>query len=166
MPDTYLVDLAYNIWTNINGPCDVAQTAILSKLTSSQMIGQLNVLIDGCYTIETGNISPALGPNEQGIYGLLFEVGYYKKKAIEAFGPIGAVSWLSISEGDSKITRSHPTDIAKFYQALSKDANTLMNDLIYYYKANQATARSVDYLTIVNNRYGFLNGGGLRLGPV
>lgn len=164
MPCAYITNLANSIYKDIGSPSSPSVSAIQTKLVSEDFLGKLNVAINGCYFIVTGDISPALQTQEQAIYSELYKYDYYGTMAIQVLGAIGAVNWTRIKEGDSEIGRASPNETAKIFTTLKKQSEDAIRNLVNGYKANATTPQSIDYYTIDNNNSdnpGYWGAGGL-----
>lgn len=153
MPCAYVTDLAGSIYKDIGSPSSITVSTVQSKLVSENFIGKLNVLLDECHIIVTGDISPALNSSEQAVYSELYKYDYYSTAALQSVGAIGAVIWTKLREGDSEVTRTSPNDIAKFYQSLKKGSEEMIKNLANDYKKNKTVTHSIDYYTIQPNGF-------------
>jgi hypothetical protein len=90
-----------------------------------------------------GCISGGFGDSEAAIYGLLYQKEYYRKQAQQVLAG-GGLLWVSMSEGDSKVTRANPADISKAYMNLHKGAEEEMHIAIANWKLGHTLTVSVD----------------------
>lgn len=146
----YLTDLALNIWLDLSQPTGQPPSYIQSKLVSQPYVGQLNNQLATCYTAVSGDISPALGDTEQGIYSLLYQYNYYStqlNRVLQGLNP-GVVS---LADGDSRIVFTNPVDIARMYRDAAKEAsaNLIMQVSAYRQQASQPAA--VDMPFVIND---------------
>jgi hypothetical protein len=155
-----ITNLATEIWEDINQPSNLSSTSIETKLLTSGNLGKFDTLINGCHFIDydytnSGQcISPDLSGEEQAIYKIQYLMEYYQRKSIDIFSFSDgqtAGSWVSLKEGDTTISRSNPTEIAKFYKDLYKETKMDLDKLAESYKRNGGTVKSVDYLNIENS---------------
>lgn len=138
--------VATGIWEQIGSPTSISVSSIYTKLISSGSVGKLDILINGCHYIDSGEcIAPVLSSEEISIYEQLYLVDYYAKAALQTQGAPGTLQWTSLAEGDTKISRANPNEIAKFYKDLQKAAQTQLDNLVDLYRRNSALARSSDY---------------------
>lgn len=145
MACSYILTLASGIWTDINSPTTTTVSYISGWLVSDQNIGKLNNTISACFSGDgAGCIGPDLGAEEQAIYGEIFKQQYWQKKIEENLGA-GGIMWVDLGEGDSRIRRASPTEVAKVYKDMWKESNTNLNRMVDSYKINQSFARSNDF---------------------
>lgn len=145
----YLTDISTSIWNDIGQPTDTPVSYIQSKLTSNAFLGKLNVLTANCYTIVSGDIAPPLGTDEQGIYAMLYEQDFYTRK-INVLANGTDVAWVTIVDGESRITRSDTVSQMKLYATMQKQLNQQLNLAVAAYRQDNSIAQSVDYYDIDN----------------
>lgn len=151
----YLTDLATAIWLDLNSPSDLSAAAIQSKLTSSAFLGQLNSLVGQCHVIATGDISPVLDTDEQGIYAKMYQSDFWTRK-IAAIANGTDISWVSMADGDSRIVRASPVDQMRLYRDMQKQLNDELRVLSNAYRADGATTRDVAFYNFTNGtNYGY-----------
>lgn len=142
---SYIFNLATGIWGDLNNPTDVSTSFISGWLVSDQNLGKLNNVISTCFSGDgEGCISPALGAEEQSIYGELYKQVYFGKQINANLGA-GAIAWAEIREADTVYRRASPTEVAKVYKDLLRESNATLKDLITSYKLNASTPRSNDF---------------------
>jgi hypothetical protein len=151
MPCAYITDLANSIYKDIGSPSDLSISTVQTKLVSENFIGKLNIAIDECHIIVTGDISPALSSSEQAIYSEMYKYDYYSTSALKTLGAVGALLWTRLREGDSEVSRANPNEVAKFYSTLQKQTEGTLRLMIDDYKKNRTLTQSIDYYTIENN---------------
>lgn len=151
MPCAYITDLANSIYKDIGNPSNLSISAVQTKLVSDSFIGKLNIAIDECHVITTGDISPALSSSEQAIYAEMYKHDYYSTAALQSLGAVGALLWTRLREGDSEVSRANPNEVAKFYATLKKQSEETLRLMIDDYKKNRTLTHSIDYYTIDNN---------------
>jgi len=144
MACAYITDLATLIYNNLGAPSDVSISSIQTKLVSTGFLGRLNNSINTSYSIVSGDISPELGINEQSLYSQMYISEYYSRKINQIIGGTD-ISWTSIGDGDSKITRSSQTEVAKVYKDLKKQADEEITRLTNAYRVNASEPSTVDY---------------------
>lgn len=141
----YIIGLASGIWQDINSPSGVTPLYISGWLVSDQNVGKLNALLSTCFSGDgAGCIGPSLGPQEQGIYGEIYKQLYWQQQINANLGA-GGIMWVEMQEGDSKIRRASPTEVAKVYKDLWKESTLNLNNLITSYKINASYPRSNDF---------------------
>lgn len=144
MACAYLTDLANRIWNDIGEPSSPSVSAIQAKLTSASFLGRLNVLISTCFALESGDITPEMGIEEQAIYALMYKGDYYAKKITENLAA-SAVSWTTIKEGDTAITRVAETEKAKVFKDLKRQTDEQLVREVGFYKSHLGTPRAINF---------------------
>jgi hypothetical protein len=150
MACAYLTDLSTTVWQELGAPTDTPVSYIQSKFISQPFIGRFNSLTASCYSIVTGDIVPPLGNEQQGIYGQMFIVDYYTRKANALLNGTD-VDYVTIVDGDSRITRATTLDRARLLSAMQKQAETQLGLLIASYRQGLSNARPVDFYNIDSN---------------
>jgi hypothetical protein len=149
-----IFSLATGIWQQINEPTDLSVSAIEGKLLSSGFLGSFDILVNGCHYIDYDSvnsgycIAPALNSEEYAIYEKLYTSTYFQKQSIKVLNMNAGVNsalWTRLQENDSVISRSDPISLAKYLKDMYTEHNESMKDLVFFYKQNKSTARSVDY---------------------
>lgn len=153
MPCAYISDMAEIIFTDLGSPSGYSPSYIQSKLVSPSYIGRLNNLIATCYTTVSGDISPALGTDEQGIYTLLYENAWYTTKLNQTLAGLNP-GVIEIRDGDSTMRFVSPVEQAKVYKDMQRQTAEQLGIQIASYRQQKSQPSSVDYLTIVNAPWG------------
>lgn len=161
MPCAYITNLATQIWNDLGQPADQPVSYIQTKLVSPPYVGKLNNMISTCYTVVTGDISPALGENEQAIYQLMYESDFYVTKMTQVNAGLNP-GVISLTEGDSKIQFINPVEQARAYKEMQKQLNEQLVFLTSAYRQGEAFPRTINYPTIMN----FWGGTNVQAGPV
>jgi hypothetical protein len=161
-PFTYFVT---NVYRELDYPPDYTQARISGWFLDSANVGQLNNLIGTNYTpdavydnngIPTGwSINPAISGNELGIYKMLFNYNYYfhLSRSVAVSASRVGQDWVSMQEGDSKITRVNKNEISKNLRALAKDAKETLDKAVKMYLKYGAIPSQIvgdDYIGISN----------------
>ena len=147
---TYITSLAQNIWNDLGQPTDMTVAYIQSKLTSNAFLGKINALTTNCHEIVDGDIVPVLDINEQAIAALQYEADYYISK-FNTLANGTDIAFITIADGDSRITKASIVDLMRVYRDMQKQLNAQLNALAYNYRQADAFARSVDYLSVDNS---------------
>ncbi len=151
----YISELATGIWQDLGEPATHLPSYIQTKLVSPYFLGKLNVAIATSYTIVDSDIVPVLGAEEQGIYALMYKVEYYAgqiSKMLSGYtSSSGGSAWIELSDGDGRVRRASPTEMAKVYASQKNQGESELSALIGKYRMNNSKAKTVDYLTINNN---------------
>jgi uncharacterized lipoprotein YehR (DUF1307 family) len=144
MACAYITDLATLIYNNLGAPSDLTISSIQTKLVSTGFLGKLNNKINTSYAIVSGDISPQLDTNEQAIYAQMYVSEYCVKKINAIIGGT-EIAWTTVKDGDSTITRSSQTEMAKIYKDLKKQTDEELDKLVGSYRINASSPISVDY---------------------
>lgn len=145
----YLTDLATTIWNDLYQPSGQPVSYIQTKLVSPPYVGKLNNLISTCYESVTGDISPALGEQEQGIYLSMYEADYYTTKLNQVLAGLNP-GVIELRDGDSMIRMTNPIEQAKVYTAQQRALNEQLFWQVSAYRGMAAQPSAVDMYTIVN----------------
>ena len=149
----YITDMAKGIHQEIGQPTSISPSFIQSKLLSKSFLGQLNTLLYKAHTIENGDISVELDMQEQAIYSRLWVYEYYNSQGPAILASMAAGNyWVNIQEGDSKIQRTNPIEIAKYFKTLASQYKDYVDEMVEFYNKAQSFPRSNDMYTI--NVYG------------
>lgn len=140
----YISGLATLIYDNLGNPSDISTSSIQTKLTSDGFLGKLNAQISTTYLIASGDITPELGNSEQSIYSQMYQSEYYTRKIMSIAGGTD-ISWTSIQDGDSRITRSSQTETAKMFKDMKRLADEELIRLIGSYRVNASTPSTIQY---------------------
>jgi len=161
-PFTYFVT---NVYRELDYPPDYTQARISGWFLDSANVGQLNNLIGTSYVpgavydnngIPTGwSINPAISGNELGIYKMLFNYNYYfhLARTVAVSATRVGQDWVSMQEGDSKITRVNKTEISKNLRGLAKDAKETLDKAVKMYLKYGSIPMQIagdDYIGISN----------------
>lgn len=145
-------DLASFIWNDLGSPTNLSVAAIQTKLITDGYLGQFNVLTANCYSISGGSITPAMGNEELGMYGMMYERDYYTTKLNQLLNG-DAIAWTRLTDGDSTVVRSSVVDIARVYRDMQQQLNGQLQMAIGSYRKGRAQPSSVDYFTFTNSRW-------------
>jgi len=161
-PFTYFVN---NVYRELDYPSDYTQARISGWFLDSANVGQLNNLIGTSYMPgalydSSGNqtgwaISPVISGNELGIYKMLFNYNYYfhLARTVAVSATRVGQDWVSMQEGDSKITRVNKNEISKNLRGLAKDAKETLDKAVKMYLKYGSIPMQItgdDYIGISN----------------
>ena len=152
----YLTDFIAEVYDEIGSPNDYSIQRLSGWFLDYSNIGKLNNLIgtnyapyqyrDGGgnitgYAITTGNITNS----EYSIYKYLFEYYYYKNSALTVLQGIGTPGgdWLSLAEGDSKISKINKNEVAKTFRGMANDAKETLDKAVKMYLKYGAVAQQI-----------------------
>lgn len=159
---TYFVN---NIYRELDYPTDYTAARISGWFLDYANLGQLNNLIGTNYTSSvlldsnekiTGySINPVISGNELGIYKMLFNYNYYfhMARSVAVSATRVGQDWVSMQEGDSKITRVNKNEISKNLRALANDAKDTLDKSVKMYLKYGAVPMQIvgdDYIGISN----------------
>lgn len=139
-----IYDLAYQTWNDLDEPSTVNPSFISGWMVNAANVGKLNNLISTNYTGVNGTISPEIGQEEAAIYSEMYQSLYYKQRINENLGA-GGVQWVELENGDSRVRRASPTEVAKVYKDLLRECNANLKDLITNYKYNLSFPRTNNF---------------------
>ncbi len=151
--------IATGIWTDLAEPTSLAVSSVSGKLVGP-FVGRLNYQLGTEYTIlSEAYFDSAMAADLPAlyVYSLMYKQEYYYTQATRiATGP--GMDWMSLADGDGRVTRSDPINRAKLLFQL---AAKLKEDLILAtnaYNKVSALPVAVDYFTIENPSYfGWMN---------
>lgn len=134
-----------NIYQELDNPSDYSTARISGWFLDASNVGQLNNLIGTNYTpgaLYDGNgnptgyyITPVISGNELGIYKMLFDYNYYVRlsRSVAMGATKAGQDWVTLQEGDSKITRVNKNEISKNLRALAKDSKETLDKAVKMY---------------------------------
>jgi hypothetical protein len=141
----YFTNFVNRIYDELDEPYDYSKARISGWFLDSSNLGQLNNLIGTCYT-PTGyyndsgrltgfGVTPTIKGNELGVYKLLFDYNYYFRLSRLTATSLMTVGqdWVSMQEGDSKITRINYNEVSKNLRGLAKDAKETLDKAVKMY---------------------------------
>lgn len=120
----------------------------------NENIGQLNVKINKEFFVESGIITPTgdFGIEEGTIYKQIYLCRHYNKKVRDTLrGTESLTDFISLQEGDSRITRVNKNELAKTYRGMANDAQEELDKMVAAYNLYQASPRQVTYSNTVLN---------------
>lgn len=146
---TELNNYSTNIWQDIGSPTATSVGYIAAWLLVSGNLGRLNNSLDTSFWISGDScISPAPGDDVLSIYEMIYKQQYYagQQSALLTSISVGSLgsTWTRIEEGDSKISRSSPTEILKSYNASIIENNKQLRLAIGDFKRNNSLPQTVD----------------------
>lgn len=154
MSCAYITDTANQIWIDLGSPTDMSVSYIQSKLSSGAFLGRLNVLLGTCYTLVNGDIVPALGLAEQGLYAMLFQVDYYTRKVNQLANGLGGNTVVSLAEDDRRIVFVNTVDKMRLYRDMQKQLMDQLDKDISAYRNDALSPQDVKFYNFLNGFYG------------
>lgn len=142
--------LAGSIFTGLGSPSAQSVGYVSGWLTSSGTLGGLNNRLNETYYLSGAQpcIAGGFGPNEGEILRIIYEREYYQQKAREALVGGGNALWTSMADGDSRLTRASPVDVARGWMSLSKDSEQTLYVAVANWKKGAVLAATVDYSSL------------------
>jgi hypothetical protein len=145
---TQVVQLATDIYQNIGSPSSLSVGFISGWLLDSGNLGGLNnKLSTSFYITGDANITDGggnFGGEEADIYNMMYMSSFYASASLGVLAG-GNSFWISVAEGDTKITRDKYTDIAKQYIAMKTDNDKNLRLAISDYKLRINVPQSVNF---------------------
>jgi hypothetical protein len=152
-----ITNLANQIWQDLGQPSDTPVSYIQSVLVGGASLGRFNALTANCYAIVAGDIVPAMGLEEQGIYTLMYEVDFYTRK-INALTNGSDIDYVTIVDGDSRITRTSTLDKIRLLRDMQSQLQRQLRILLSSYRQGRSNARTVDFYDIDSSWAGYIGG--------
>ena len=141
-----ILPLANQIWQDLGAPANQSIGFLSGWLVSTGgMIGALNNRVGSC--VYTSGSNPCLvnfDPELGAIANLMYQAGYYRVQSVNVLAGGGQTLWTSLSEGDSKISRSNMVDVAKQFRELYVETELQLNKQIHYYTLNHTTPQGIN----------------------
>lgn len=141
----YFTNFVNRIYDELDQPADYSTARISGWFLDYANLGQLNNLIGTSY-VPTGyynqsgaltgyGITPPISGNELGVYKMLFDYNYYYRLSRLTATNLMTVGqdWVSMSEGDSSITRVNYNEVAKGLRTLAKDYKETLDKAVKMY---------------------------------
>jgi hypothetical protein len=147
-----IVQLATDIYQDIGSPSSLSVGFISGWLIDSGNLGSINNKLSTsfyltgdapCITDDGGNF----GGEEADIYTLMFKTYFYEGQSLSVLAGGGSF-WTSLSEGDTKFSRSDITKISQAYLNLQQSARQDLRLAIADYKLRISVPQSVDAASI------------------
>ena len=151
----YFTNFVSGIYIELDKPSDYSTSRISGWFLDNSNLGQLNNLIGTSYIsngfynssgVMTGyGVVPPIGGNDLGIYKMLFDYNYYVRlsRSVAVSASTAGQDWVTLAEGDSKITRVNKNEISKNLRSLAKDSKEVLDRAVKMYLKYGATAQQV-----------------------
>lgn len=145
---TGVLGLATTIYLSIGTPTNLSVGYISGWITDQNNLGDLNNKLSTSFYVDTAAlggpcIKDDFAAEEAAIYSLLYQAAYYETLALNILSA-GGVQWITLTEGDTRITRSDPANLAKIYNSMKNDAYRGINLAVNNYNRRVAVPVSVD----------------------
>lgn len=145
---TGILGLAQTIYQGIGAPTNLSVGLISGWITDPNNIGDLNNKLSTSFYVDGTQpagpwIRDDFGPEEGNIYNLMYQSSYYENLALVTLSS-GGLQWITLTEGDTRITRTDPVNLAKQYNQMKNDAFKGICLAINNYNRRVAVPQSVD----------------------
>lgn len=128
---------ATGIWVTIGSPSAISSLTISGYAAQSFNIGRLNAFTSQCYIGVSGAyVCPNLDDGSFAILQQMFLQSYYMQLMNANAGAGGTRSVQEIVDGDSRITWTNQSELAKTYLAAANQAEKTLNNLVRNYVNN------------------------------
>ncbi len=119
----------------------------------------LNNLINTGYTINPtdGSISPELGDQESAILKKMYFVYYYDTKIRANLGAASVDSVLEVAENGAVVRMTNKNEISKSYIQMKKHEQEELNNLVTFYRGNNAVPQAVAGTDDIDTWYDGIN---------
>jgi uncharacterized protein YnzC (UPF0291/DUF896 family) len=110
-------------------------------------LGEMNILINTSFTSDSGDVA-GLEIEEQNILREMYMHNYYRKQSRNLLRSIDGttsvdIDFQTIREGDSVITRSNKSELARNYRMLMSQAQDNIDRLVHKYNMYKAKPTQV-----------------------
>jgi len=122
-------------------------------------ISELNNLINTGYTIDNndGSIEPDLAEQDSAILKKLYMVYYYDTKIRANLGAASVDSVLEVAENGALIRMTNKNEISKSYIQMKKHEQEELNNLVTFYRGNNAVPQAVAGTDDIDTWYDGIN---------
>lgn len=133
---------ANTVWEDLGSPTTPSVIGISGWAGAN--LHQLNIALDECYDVATGDFSPAFTNTVSGIYQEIYKVRHYEHQIKLAVNGVATkvtgvgMDWVELREGDTTIRRASPAEMVRSYLSLKRDAAKSLKDMIFAYRMNEA----------------------------
>lgn len=135
--------LAGNIYSGLGAPTSQSVGYVSGWLTDGSSLGDLNNRLNTSFSITGGGIAGDFGDEEASIYSMMYKAEYYEGQARNVLAA-GGLNWVSLSEGDSKVTRANPVDMSKAFLGLHNEIQSSLYIAVANWKRGQSLVANVD----------------------
>lgn len=134
--------LAGHIWSGLGAPTAQSVGYVSGWLMTSGNLGNLNNRLSTDLSISGACIN-GMEPEEATIYQSIYNCEYYESQSLATLAG-GGTFYTSLSEGDSRMTRTSPVEIAKAYLALRENSQKALYVQVANYKTRVTIPACVD----------------------
>lgn len=141
-----IVLLAGQIYTGIGAPSAQSPGYISGWLTQPANLGGLNNRLNTSFYLSGSSpcILGDFGDAEANIYSLVYQSDYYRQRSLAVLAGGDSGPWLSLAEGDSKVSRESTASRSAAYLNLAKDADKTLWIAVANWKIGQSLCATVD----------------------
>ncbi len=118
-------------------------------------IGSLNNLINTSYIIDPadGTIEPDLDEQTASIFMSFYMIYYWGSKVNESIGAGGYDNVLEVQENGAVVRFAARNNIALSFIQMKKQEQEVLDNLVSFYRSNNAVPQSVDGRDLVSESY-------------
>jgi hypothetical protein len=137
--------LSSGIYTNLGSPTAQSIGLISGWITQSGNIGALNGRLNTCFSLSGAGpcFSEDFGESEAYIYGLVYQMEYYRQQAANSLAGAG-VMWTTLKEADSTVVRESPVKVSQAYRELQEATQKTLHIAVANWKLGVSLVSSVD----------------------
>lgn len=143
-----VVDIADQIFRNLNEPSDLSIPYIASWLRFGANIGSLNNLVHKNYSLDSSlelvSDNEEIGIEEVSIYEQLFFINYYSRQAKNSLGVGGVDILLEATSDQGTLRFANRNEVSKTWNQMKKDSTEYLNKLLNLYKFNAYSPQSIE----------------------
>lgn len=152
-----LIELSTRTSQNLENPD--APTVGVINYWYRHNIGALNNLINTSYSIDVsdGSIDPDLDEQEGSIFMKLYMVYYYDTKIRANLGAASVDSVLEVAENGAVVRMTNKNEISKSYIQMKKHEQEELNNLVTFYRGNNAVPQAVAGTDDIDTWYDGIN---------
>jgi hypothetical protein len=157
-----LLELATRTHQSLNSPS--SPTVGVIQYYFRHNIGTLNNLLNSSYVIDAANgaISPDLGEQEGSIFMSLYMIYYWGNKVNESIGAAGYDHVLEVQENGAIVRMVNKNSLALSFIQLKKQEQDNLDNLVCFYRGNNAVPQSIDGEDTTEEFYNGNNGVRIR----
>ena len=148
-----LLELATRTHQNLNNPTSPTVGVLIYWYRHG--IGSLNNLINASYSIDPadGTIEPDLDEQSAAIFMSLYMIYYWGNKVNESIGAGGYDHVLEVQENGALVRMVNKSSLAQTFSQMKRQEQENLNNLVSFYRGNNAIPQSVDGRDLVSESY-------------
>jgi hypothetical protein len=127
------LDIAQEIWTELDSPSDYSATSISYWLKTN--VGKLNIALRTSFGVQadTMEILPELDHNQKAVLKMIFMVYYYDKLVRSNLGA-AASDVLQVTQAGKTVKLVNRNEVSKVYATLRRETQQALDNLIHDYR--------------------------------